>query len=142
MAKKPRLKGSAFDWVEKTAGKKETSENGQPTQEEAQQRATGKSAEKKKGARTKTPKAAASEKKTREIFVKYRKDDGQIVAMREILHQPEKTAGPPWPDIPDDMEAGRLDLTDDLAEKKLIDLHTNYRVTKSGVSIRLILKSQ
>lgn len=141
MVKKPRLKRSAFDWAEKTTDKKETSVTQQKNPNESKQKATGIATEKEIAATNTNRQTASIGIKKRMVFVQYRTDDGQIVALQEILHQPEKSAKPLWLEIPNDNEARRIGLTGDLVDKKLLEIHQNYKVKKSGRSVKLVPKT-
>lgn len=77
----------------------------------------------------------------RKVFVKYDKRNGRIIAMRETSAGFNVPSEVIWKDISLDEEVATLLLTDKLAGLRLVDLHTGYRITKSGSSTILTQKS-
>lgn len=138
MAKKKRLKGDPFDWVEST-----TKSSGRPTAEDQKPRPKG--GTRSSGTTTSmaatSTEASASRRTERTIYIKYRKDSGEIIGIQEPMNRPEETKALPWSEIPEDMDAGAFDLTEELVGKPIIDIHKNYRVSKSGDTVRLVPKS-
>ena len=105
MVERSRLREEAFAWVrDTTKGQEESTPAPGPVADEPPTDET-------------TLEASAAEEATavgddqsgvehpgeRSIFVKYRKDTGDIVAIREVLPTRQLT-GLPWSSIPDDME--------------------------------------
>jgi len=76
----------------------------------------------------------------RSIFVKYRKDTGDIVAIREVLPTRQLTSLP-WASIPDDMAVAAFVLGGDLLDKRIIEIHHQYKVTRAGSSTQLTAKT-
>lgn len=62
------------------------------------------------------------------IFVKYNNDDGGIVATHEIVGAEQQVSDHPWTTVPDGTAVAGFDLTGDLTDKTLIDIHKNYKV--------------
>jgi hypothetical protein len=76
----------------------------------------------------------------RSILVKYRKDNGAIMSIREALPNRQLTELS-WSSIPDDMEAAEFILVGELLDKRIIEIHHQYKVTKSGSSAQLTRKT-
>lgn len=127
MPRKSRVKENAFDWVdgstekdEKQETKKRTPSNQKPVK------------------KTVAPKRTA--KKTRVISITYKKETGEILAIQES--QQAKTIDDKFilSQLPEEMDFKSIKLTDEFADKRLIEIHKNCKISKSGRSIKLILK--
>jgi hypothetical protein len=136
MAKKKRLKGDPFGWVEGT-----TQSSGPSA---ADEQTPPPKSRKRRGTATSeaaaSSQAAVSRETERTIYVKYKKDTGEIIAIQELMNRPKEIKTLPWLEIPEDMDARPFDLTGELLDKPIIDIHNNYRVSKSGASVRLVPK--
>ncbi len=123
MAKKDkRLSKDAFDWVQDTSG-----ESGK------------KSAGKKKTQSKRQPGAAKTgTKEKRQIFIRYTKENGEIVALQEMSEAMHEDMENPWEEVPEDQTVAAFPLTGDLREKRLLEIHTNYRVETGGKKPKLI----
>jgi len=129
MPKNKRLSENALSWVKNT-----TIEAEKPA--EPAKKAEPRAAKSR-------PAAESMTKSTGErfIFVKYDNNDGRIIATREILRADHQALDNPWTAIPEGKAVARLDLTGDLADKKLIDIHKNYKVVGTKNKPKLALKS-
>jgi hypothetical protein len=74
----------------------------------------------------------ATNKKQRTIFIAFNKATGDIVATQELMLDNANDSEIPWSEIPADVTAKSFKLTGELADKQLIEIHTNYKVTGSG----------
>ena len=128
---KKRLSKDAFSWVQNTT---EQDEEPKPAK-----KASPKSA-KKAPARAAKPKAVPESEPGRSIFVVYAKKDGQIIATHEIFRGTDETTTHPWTTIPKDRAVARIVLSEELLDKKLIDIHRNYKVVLSNKKPALIPK--
>jgi hypothetical protein len=120
---KKRLSKDAFSWVQKTAG--------QGKEPKPAKKASPKPVQQK---------TAPKSERRRSIFVEYLKKDGQIIATHEILRETDKTTAHPWTEIPKDRAVARIVLSEELLEKKLIDIHRNYKVVISNRKAALVPK--
>ncbi len=164
MAKKIRLKADAFDWVQdtsKTADREKTAE--QPSRSrkartvtkaaaKRQEKATVKKTANKTEKAPSPPMTAAGAKKEarprpslvkakseRILYVKFKKRSGEIVAMQEFFL--DREPGMPWTSVPEDQDTAEILLAGEQAKMKLIDIHENYKVTKSGKTAKLVRKT-
>jgi len=135
---KKRLSKDAFSWVQNTA---EQGEEPKPAKEEPKpaKEASPKSA-KKSPARAAKTKAVPESERRRSIFVEYAKKDGQIIATHEIFRETDETVTHPWTTIPKDRAVARIVLSEELLDKKLIDIHRNYKVVISNKQPALVPK--
>lgn len=120
---KKRLSNDAFSWVQNTA---EQGEEPKPA--------------KKASPKPVKPKAASKSEGPRSVFVLYAKKDGQIIATHEIFRKTDETTTHPWTTIPKDRAVARIDLSEELLDKKLIDIHQNYKVVISNKKPALVSK--
>lgn len=77
----------------------------------------------------------------RTIFIRYQKPGGKILAILEILQGSEGNNETPWSSTPVGTDTQTFDLNDELADKPIIEIHRDYKVTKSGDGVELTLKS-
>jgi hypothetical protein len=120
---KKRLSKDAFSWVQNTT---EQGEEPNPAK-----KATPKPVKQK---------TASKSDRRRSIFVEYVKKDGQIIATHEIFRETDKTTAHPWTTIPKDRAVARIVLSEELLDKKLIDIHRNYKVVISNRKPTLVPK--
>lgn len=142
MTEKSRLREDAFDWIQDTTkGQEETPSASRP-EEEATQAEAPEAETAGVGQTTESiaDQTGAQRRGERSIFVKYRKDNGAIMSIRELLPNRQLT-GLPWSSIPDDMEAAKFVLVGQLLDKRIIEIHHQYQVTKSGSSLQLTRKT-
>jgi len=123
MAKKSRLKDDAFSWVQDTSKKAEPQSPVERVPAEPEK-----------------PAIAVTENAPRSLLVKYDKSSGHILALQEI-----KTGGNAatvsWPEVTAGQAVIALDLSGDLTEKELVEIHKNCRIELSGKKPRLVFKS-
>lgn len=123
MAKKDkRLSKDAFDWVQDTSGK---SEEDKTASKERPAKSTG--ATKETGTR-----------KARKVFVRYIKKSGQIMAVQEMSEALTGDITNPWAEVPKEQQVETFELSGNLKEKGLLDIHTNYRVDTGGKKPKLV----
>jgi|GEM_PF-5692980 len=123
MAKKEkRLSKDAFDWVQDTSGE---------SREE-------KPAGKKKSAASAKPAGKTGSRKSRQVYVRYVKESGQIVAVQEMSEALTGDITNPWAEVPTEQQVETFPLTGDLKEKRLLEIHTNYQVDTGGKKPKLI----
>lgn len=132
MTKKSRVNKDALDWFEgpgptdKPVAAAQTSKSARPKKESSS------AAEKTISATKSTQKITASADKQRKIFVAHKKADGEIVATLEFTLDNLNDSDVPWSELSDDITTKSIRLTGGLADKTLIDIHKNYKVTGSG----------
>jgi hypothetical protein len=144
---KKRLSKDAFSWVQNTAAQGEEPKPAKKTLRISEQSEKPKPAKKasprpakKAPARAAKPGAVPESGRQRSIFVEYDKKDGQIIATHEVFRQTDKTTAHPWTTIPKDRAVARIVLSEELLDKKLIDIHRNYKVVISNRKPALVPK--
>ena len=148
MPKKLYVKNNLFDAIansfEKESNQPENSDRVRKSQtrspQERERKPTGQLPPKKQTIENKTQQVVSSIKKPRTIFIKYKKRSGGIVAIQEILQKRENFRGLPWLEIPGNMDAKPFDLTGELINKPIIEIHRNYKIKKSGRRLELTRK--
>jgi hypothetical protein len=120
---KKRLSKDAFSWVQNTA---EQGEEPKPA--------------KKASPRPVKQKAPPTSDRGRSIFVEYVKKDGQIIATHEIFRETDEATTHPWTTISKDRAVARIVLGEELLDKKLIDIHRNYKVVITNKKPALVPK--
>ena len=143
MFKKLYFKNNLFDSIEDKKNQKENSDRVQEpqTRKNQKQKPTSQFPPKKPTIENKTQQVVSSVKQQRTIFIKYKKRSGEIVAIQEILQEREKIGGVPWSKIPGNMDAKPFDLTGELIDKPIIEIHKDYKIKKSGRGVELTHKS-
>lgn len=124
MPNRRRISEDAFSWVQNTTEKEKDSK---PSQEAP--------------ASPKKPKATPKSTRKRSIFVEYDKKDGRIVATHEIFREADETLDDLLKEVPEGKAVVRLNLTGDLADKELIEIHKNCKVAISKKKPKLVPKS-
>lgn len=145
MPKKLDVKNNLFDaianWFEDEENPQENSDRVREPQtrspENRERKPTDQFPPKKPTIENKTQRVVSSVKKPRTIFIKYKKRSGEIVAIQEILQKRENFCGVPWSEIPGNMDAKPFDLTGELANKPIIEIHRDYKIKKSGSRLEL-----
>lgn len=133
MAKKSRLKGDVFDWVDRTTQQAEDSS----VERERPIPASPKRNSKTASNRDKTALPAAAQKVRRTILVKH-KDNGEIVAIQEIPDPSVRDSVLPW--LEQGLDAQMFELVGDLADRPIIDIHKNYLVLSVAGTMKLMAK--
>lgn len=120
---KKRLSKDAFSWVQNTT-------------EQGEEPKPAKKASPKPAKQT----TARKSDRRRSIFVEYMKKDGQIIATHEIFRETDEATTHPWTTIPKDRAVARIVLNSELLDKKLIDIHRDYKVVISNKKPALVPK--
>lgn len=124
MAKKDkRLSKDAFDWVQDTSKESGEEESGQ----------------KEKKSKSQSAPAKKKSKTERQIFIRYDKDSGDIAAIQEVSESVRADIENPWSEVPEEQEVDAFTLTADLREKRLLEIHTTYKVDTGGKKPKLVL---
>ncbi|MDH3599811.1 MAG: hypothetical protein OEU26_09270 [Candidatus Tectomicrobia bacterium] len=142
MAERSRLGPGMFDWAD------ENREGGQEeatpaTPSEADAATEGPTVEAAREGNETAPSEArpgAQRQGERSVFVKYRKDNGDIVSVGEALPNRE-SSGVPWPSIPDDMAVHEFTLEGELLDKQIVEIHHQCQVTTFGSRPQLTRKT-
>jgi hypothetical protein len=142
MAEKSRLREDAFDWIQDTTkGQEESTLASSPIEEDPQVEAPeAEAAGVGNATATIADQTGVQSEGERSIFVKYRKDNGAIMSIREALPNRQLT-GLSRASIPDDMAVAKFVLVGDLLDKRIIEIHHQYKVTKSGRRTQLTPKT-
>jgi hypothetical protein len=127
MTKKPRVKKDAFDWVDSATDKEQVVE--QPMQ--LQTESSNKVSEPQSTSPTVKSESATFEKQ-RCIFVAFNINTGDIMATQELMLNNVNDRDISLSGLLEDMTAKVFKLTGELADKEIIEIHSNYKVTESG----------
>lgn len=127
MARKSRVKEGAFDWVD-GATKKDEQQDTKKRTPSSQKSATKKI----------SPKRTA--KKTRVISITYKKETGEILAIQESQQSGAIDDKFILSQLPEEMDFKSIKLTNQFAGKRLIEIHKNCKIIKSGRGVKLALK--
>lgn len=141
MASRSRLSDDAFDWIQDTTTGREAATPNPPPEVDTPA-AEPNIEETREGHETDTIDAQLDVEREgeRSIFVKYRKDNGDIVSIREVLPNRGSTRVP-WASIPDDMAVHEFALVGELLDKRIIEIHHQCHVTTSGSRPQLTRKT-
>ena len=74
------------------------------------------------------------------VYVLYDKSDGTILSVSEKSADADEKLSHPWGMIEEPRVFAEVNLTGDMAEKGLIDIHDNYKVVVSRRKARLVPK--
>ena len=142
MAEKSRLRKDAFDWIQDTAKGQEERTPAASSIEESTQAEAPKVEAAGGGHTTETlaEQTGVQSQRKRSIFVKYRNDNGAVMSIRETLPNRQLT-GLLWSSVPNDMEVAEFVLVGELLDKRIIEIHHQYKVTKSGSRTQLTPKT-
>jgi hypothetical protein len=135
MTKKSRVKNDAFDWVDNAKEKEQAVEQPMPTRTE---RTASSKAVKTESDSAKT-KYEATTNDQRIIALIYKNETGDIMVSQELMFDKEGKGNISWSAIANDMTVKIFKLTGKLTDKKILEIHRNYKVTESG---ELVLKNQ
>lgn len=136
MTKKSRVNQDAFGWVDDVvASNVEATEPPKPTRTK---RVSSSKAVKKESTTAK-PETITPKNKDRLLVVAYKNENGDIMASQELTFDSEGNGNISWSGISKDTTVKVFKLTGALADKEIIEIHRNYKVTGSG---KLELKSR
>jgi hypothetical protein len=136
MTKKSRVNQEAFGWVDSVVDTKDQATE-QPKPAETKKAARRKTVEKK--ATQRKSETTSAEKNDRLLVVAYKNENGDIMASQELTFDAEGNGNISWSGISKDTTVKVFKLIGELADKEIIEIHRNYKVTGSG---KLELKSR
>lgn len=84
--------------------------------------------------------AAPEAEPQRFVTVEYYKNDGRIFSTQEVLREAQADAGEAPASVSEDRAAASIGLTGELLDKKLADIHENYKVVISKKKPTLVPK--
>ena len=129
MTEKSRVKKDAFGWVDDVVDKGQAVE--QPVSARKKRASSGK-AVKTESALAEAKPEAVTNNNQRLIIVAYKNETGDIMASQELMFDSEGNGNISWSRIPADMAVKIFKLIGKLADKEIIEIHRNYKVTGSG----------
>jgi hypothetical protein len=135
MTKKSRVKNDAFDWVDNAKEKAQAVE--QPETTRTEQASSSKAV--KTGSDSAKTISEATTNDQRIIALIYKNETGDIMVSQELMFDKEGKGNISWSAISNDMTVKIFKLTGKLTDKKILEIHRNYKVTESG---ELVLKNQ
>lgn len=137
MKKKSRVKSDAFNWVDGVIDK--DYKNVEETGLTRTKRATTSEALIKEPAITETKHKTASSQNQRLVVIAYKNENGDIMASQELTFDSEGNGNISWSGISKDTTVKVFKLIGELADKEIIEIHRNYKVSELG---KLNLKSR
>jgi hypothetical protein len=129
MTNKSRIKDDAFGWVDEVIEPEQTVAQPKPT---PTKRATSRKTVKTKSASAKAKSEAVTHKSQRLVVIAYKNENGDIMASQELTFDSQGNGNISWSGISKDMTVKVFKLIGELADKEIIEIHRNYKVSPSG----------
>lgn len=138
--KKSRISKDAFDWIKDTTEESAKREEEQARAQPKEKPTPGKRKEKKTTkARSEPARKKATGKEKKVVFIKFGKD-GTIIAMAEFRKVGSEKRKQPFLRVSPEERVAEFELSGELADKRMVDVHSHYKVDLSGKKPHLVRK--
>ena len=128
MTSKSRIKDENFNWIDNVMEPEQTVAQPKPA---STNRAVSRKTVKTESATKATP-AAVTPKPPRLVVIAYKNDNGDIMASQELAFDNKGNGNISWSAISKDTTVKVFKLIGELADKEVIEIHRNYKISTSG----------